>query len=225
MRVSRTVGPFLFTLVLALSPVLCSTDSRSEAGDPTPHICDIYFVPLGPITFPSPRELTIYYRQKLGLTIHILPSLPIEPVVLDRVRRQVIGEELIALMKRKYPHLVKDSSVLLIGLTKSDMYIRSKDWRFAFAIRQEGRYVVASTYRMDPVNFGEFPDPRLLATRLRKVITKQLGLYLYGLSQREGRTSVLFGPILSLGDLDGISEDFDAEDLAAMANRSPRCRI
>lgn len=225
MRVARTVGAVLFTVVLALGPALDPTDSRSEVGDPSPHICDIYFVPLGPITFPSPRELTIYYRQKLGLTIQILSSVPIDPVVLDRVRRQVIGEELIALMKRNYPHLAKDSSVLLIGLTKSDMYIRGKDWRFAFAIRQEGRYVVASTYRMDPVNFGEFPDARLLATRLRKVITKQLGLYLYGLPQREVRTSVLFGPILSLGDLDGVSEDFDAEDLTQMAGKSRRCRI
>jgi hypothetical protein len=225
MRVSRTIGPFLFALVLALGPAHSSTDSRSKAGDPSPQICDIYFVPLGPITFPSPRELTVYYRQKLGLTVQILPSVPIGPVVLDRVRQQVIGEELVALMKRRYPHLVKDSSVLLIGLTKSDMYIRGKDWRFAFAIRKEGRYVVASTYRMDPVNFGEFPDARLLATRLRKVITKQLGLYLYGLPERGVRTSALFGPILSLGDLDGISEDFDAKDLAAMAGRSRHCRI
>lgn len=221
----RTAGPFLFALVVALSPVLDSNDSRSGEGDPSPQICDIYFVPLGPLTSPSPRELTIYYRQKLGLTIHILPSVPIEPVVLDRARRQVIGEELIALMKRRYPHLVEDSSVLLIGLTKYDMYIRGKDWRFAFAIRQEGRYVVASTYRMDAVNFGEFPDPRLLASRLRKIITKQLGMYFYGLPQRKVRTSVLFGPILSLGDLDSISEELDAEDLTKMAHQSRRCRI
>ncbi len=40
------------------------------------------------------------------------------------------------------------------------------------------------------------------------MITKNIGIMYYGLEQSSDRKSVLFGPILSLDDLDSIGEDF-----------------
>jgi hypothetical protein len=61
---------------------------------------------------------------------------------------------------------------------------------------------------MDPVNLREPPDPALLHTRLRKMVSKNIGIMHYRLPQTTDRNSVLYGPILSLDDLDSIGEDF-----------------
>ncbi len=67
---------------------------------------------------------------------------------------------------------------------------------------------MVSSTRMDPVNFRQPPDPALLHTRLRKMISKNIGIMHYRLPQSTDRNSVLYGPILSLADLDSIGEDF-----------------
>jgi hypothetical protein len=61
---------------------------------------------------------------------------------------------------------------------------------------------------MDETNWGRAPAPERLRVRLRKMVAKNLGLVYYGLTQASDRRSVLFGPILSLDDLDSIGEDF-----------------
>jgi predicted Zn-dependent protease len=126
----------------------------------------------------------------------------------DLLRQQLVAEELIALVKRHHPRLAADREAILIALTPYDMYIREYTWQFAFAWRQEWRFAVVSSARMDPVNFGEPADAELLHGRLRKIVSKNIGMMHYRLPQSTDRNSVLYGPILSLDDLDSIGEDF-----------------
>ncbi len=58
------------------------------------------------------------------------------------------------------------------------------------------------------MNFDQPPDDELLHTRVQKMITKNIGIMYYGLDQSTDRKSVLFGPILTLDDLDGVGKDF-----------------
>jgi hypothetical protein len=60
----------------------------------------IYFVPLHEFSSPSLIELVTYYKRKYGLAIETLSSVKLEEAVVDFRRRQLIAEELIALMKR-----------------------------------------------------------------------------------------------------------------------------
>ncbi len=184
--------------------------SRPATTSPRPlqGVGRVYFVPLGEFPLASVEHLVTHYRDKYGLAIETLGVVQLEPGVVNTDRRQLIAEELIALMKRKYPELAADPGAILIGITPSDMYIQAVAWRFAFAARREGRFAVVSSARMDPVNFRKPPDTDLLHTRLRKIVSKNVGIMHYRLPQSSDRDSVMYGPILSLDDLDSIGEDF-----------------
>lgn len=168
----------------------------------------VSFVPLGEFPAASVEHLVAHYRGRYGLAIEALGAVPLEPAAVDLLRQQLVAEELIALVKRHHPRLAADREAILIALTPYDMYIREYTWQFAFAWRQEWRFAVVSSARMDPVNFGEPADAELLHGRLRKIVSKNIGMMHYRLPQSTDRNSVLYGPILSLDDLDSIGEDF-----------------
>jgi len=70
------------------------------------------------------------------------------------------------------------------------------------------RFAVVSTARMDDAAWGRAPDGQRLEIRLRKMVTKNLGILYFALNQTSDRRSVMFGPILGLRDLDSAGEDF-----------------
>ncbi len=193
----RSIGPLLACFLLA--SVSCSGSSAGQK---------IYFVQIGEMRSVHLDALQTYYKQRYDLTIEVLPPIGLEPVVVDERRRQLIAEELIELMKRRYPEHARNPQAILIGITEGDMYIREVDWRFAFARRDAERFAVVSSARMDPVNFGYLPDDELRETRLRKMVSKNIGILYYKLPQKSDRKSVMFGPILGIDDLDSVGEDF-----------------
>ena len=194
----RSVGPLLACFLLA--SVSCG--GSSSAGQ------KIYFAAVGEMRSVHLDALQAYYKQRYDLTVEILPPIGLEPMVVDERRRQLIAEELIELMKRRYPEHARSPQSILIGITEGDMYIREVDWRFAFAKRDGDRFAIVSSARMDPVSFGYLPDEELLQTRLRKMLSKNIGIMYYKLPQKSDRRSVMFGPILGIDDLDSMGEDF-----------------
>ncbi len=216
---------FFALSIACASLATLSVDGTASNNKPSPEVCTIYLVPIGSFSSLSLPELVAYYRQVYGVVMEVLSSVPVEPVAINRERRQLIAEEAVELVKQFYPDLAGDPSVLFIGLTDHDMYIRSKNWRFAFAYRTQGRFAVVSTFRMNPVTFNQRPNGTLLRTRLRKMLTKQLGLYYFGLPQRSDRQSALFGPIMGLDDLDSVGEEFDAVDWERMKETTRTCSL
>ncbi|MBI4391632.1 MAG: hypothetical protein HY575_07070 [candidate division NC10 bacterium] len=178
------------------------------APRPSRGVGRVYFVPMGEFPAASVEHLIAYYREKYGLAIETLTAVPLEAAAVDLLRQQLVAEELIALVKHHHPGLAEDPEAILIGLTAYDMYIREYTWEFAFAWRQDGRFAAISSARMDPENFGDPPDPDLLHTRLRKAVSKTIGLMHYRLPQGSDRNSVMYGPILGLDDLDSVGEEF-----------------
>ena len=194
----RSVGPLLACFLLA--SVSCG--GSSSAGQ------KIYFAAVGEMRSVHADALQAYYKQRYDLTIEILPPIGLEPMVVDERRRQLIPEELIELMKRRYPEHARSPQSILIGITEGDMYIREVNWRFAFARLDGDRFAIVSSARMDPVSFGFLPDDELLQTRLRKMLSKNIGIMYYKLPQKSDRRSVMFGPIGGIDDLDSMGEDF-----------------
>ncbi|MBI3456895.1 MAG: M48 family metalloprotease, partial [Candidatus Rokubacteria bacterium] len=168
----------------------------------------LHFVPIGAVSPGTTERLGAYYRDRFGLRIETLPSVPLEPRVIDPARRQLVAEELVTLMQAHYPELAGDPEVILMGITSDDMYIRGYRWRFAFAYRVGHQFAVVSSFGMDPVNYARPPNPELLEERLRKMVSKQIGSLYFRLPQSADRGSVMFGPILGPDDLDAIAEDF-----------------
>ena len=166
----------------------------------------IYFVPLGDFPPDKVETLVTYYWGKYGLSIETAPPVPISPAAVDAPRRQLIAEQAVALMKQANPELVKDPEAILIGLTGVDMYIAQYTWQFTFSWRQEGRYAVVSDARMR-LGSGALPADKL-DSRLRKMVTKNIGILYYRLPQSDDPRSVLYKDVGGLAELDYMGEEF-----------------
>jgi predicted Zn-dependent protease len=179
----------------------------------------IYLVPLGKPQGLLSADLLSYYRQKYGLDLHVLTPVLLPAWSRDEVRRQFIAEELVEAMKRGYPQFANDPDAILIGVTDEDMYIAEMDWSYAFSWRQEERFAVVSTARMDPVFFKQPPDSRVVERRARKMITKDIGLFYYHLQPSYDFSSVLYNSIDDAEDLDYMGEGFLTSDAEVRADR------
>jgi predicted Zn-dependent protease len=121
----------------------------------------------------------------------------------------LIAEDVIQSMLRHYPEYAEDKSAVLIGITGQDMYPRGANWRFCFGWRiPEARAAVVSTARMDLHYEGEPPTEATVQKRLRKVVTKDIGIMTYGKTPNDNPNSVLYNNILGIEELDQVSEDF-----------------
>jgi predicted Zn-dependent protease len=211
MRRSIRDAPLIALLTVALSTALLSCSSRVErsATPPSSRGGPVYLVPVGERRPPFIDELARHYTDKFGLRVVVLAPIAIEATAVDRYRGQLILEELLTLIRRGYPAEAADRTAVMVGITVHDAYIRGyRDWGWAFALRENNQFAMVSVARMDERNFGRPPNDELLKTRMRKMITKNLGIMYYGLASSMNTQSVLFGPILGVDDLDKIGEDF-----------------
>ena len=82
---------------------------------------------------------------------------------------------------------------------------------------------------MDPRFYGLPADNELLTSRIEKMTTKDIGALALGRRERSNPRSVLYTPILSLDDLDFMTEDFAprppaADKRAWLAHANTACR-
>jgi YD repeat-containing protein len=179
----------------------------------------VYLVPLGkPQSFLS-ADLLTYYRKKYGLELQVLAPVSLPAWTFDETRKQLIAEELIEAIKRAYPRLVADPDAVFVGVTDQDMYISQMNWWYAFSWRQEERFAIISTARMDPA-FAKLPaNAELASARARKMLTKDIGFLHYHLQGSYNYSSVLYDSIDDVEDLDDMGEDFLTADTAVRAER------
>jgi predicted Zn-dependent protease len=164
----------------------------------------IYFVPFGDFPAGTTQNLVDYYQTKYGLIIDTLPAVQFEPSAINPERNQVIAEAAVNLMKRANPNLAETPDAILIGLTNKDMYIAQYDWQFTFSWREEGQYAVVSNERM---NLGS-PSAEKQESRLRKMVTKNIGMLYYHLPQSNNPQSVLYQNVGGISELDYMGEEF-----------------
>jgi tetratricopeptide (TPR) repeat protein len=168
----------------------------------------LYLVPLGTFPRASLDRLVAHYKQKTGVDAIPMAPIPLALSIVDRRRQQVIAEEAITFMTRKYPKLAEDPNAIVIGLTTDDIYVREKSWQFAFCYRMRGRFAVVSSARLDPVNLGEPANDELLERRLRKIVLKNIGILYYWLPTNYNPNSVLYDEVYSVEDIDNMGENF-----------------
>lgn len=167
----------------------------------------VYLVPLGE---PMPEVLAglpEYYRRRFGLEVNILPAVYLDAGVEDSARRQAVAEKLIDRMCHAHPELIEDPENVLLGVTNRDMYIGAFRWRFAFNFRESARFGVVSTARMHVRSLFAPENPELVRVRIRKMLTKNIGILFYQLPLSDDPTSVLAAGVNSADDLDLMTED------------------
>lgn len=166
----------------------------------------IYFVPLGDFSTATAEDLAKYYKNKYGIAIETLPGVPLDTAAIDTDRHQLVAEAAVEGMKRANPNLVNDPAAILIGLTRADMYIAQYDWQFTFSWRQERKYAVVSDARM---SLGAKVVPaEKVASRLRKMVTKNIGVLYFHLPQSNDPRSVLYKSVGGISELDLMGEEF-----------------
>lgn len=213
---NRTLALLLCLVLFTAGWMAYSGISRSHAdtgtsGPPIPKIKgrNIYFVPIGNFHRDELESLTQHDHDKYGLEIAILPSIPLDPSTRDESRQQLMAEKLVESVRAGVPDYANDPKAILIGFTSEDIYPTSQNWQFAFGWRQGStRTAVVSTRRMSLQSIGEPLDLNLSVTRLRKIVTKDIGILYYGLPQSQNPSSVLYSQILGIQELDNVGEDF-----------------
>jgi YD repeat-containing protein len=180
----------------------------------------VFLIPFGtagPLITPA---LLQYYKDTYGFALELKPTLPVPEWARDRPRNQLVAEELVEAMKAAYPELARDRRNVLIGLTDEDVYITVLDWQFALNYRSPLGGVVISAARLNPMFYGDPPDPALVSTRLRKLLTKNIGATFYHLSLNSNPASVLYDDVETMTTLDGMAETYNVADVRAQ--RDPR---
>ncbi len=165
----------------------------------------VALVPFGAMSKKTVQSLAAYYEETYDITVTVLPAAPIEDAARDRARGQLIAEELVKTLRYDYPETTANRSAVLIGVVDEDLYIRKRsDWAWAFGLRSLGRFAIVSTARMDAPNGSASTKTQTL--RLRKMVTKYIGLMYFDLEESEDPKSVLYGDIGGIADLDGMGE-------------------
>lgn len=198
-EILRKLNPKKATELLAVSNVVQGRERGKEK---------LYLIPLSDFSSAWLTRLVTYYEQKRGIKAIATQPVPLELSAIDSRRHQVIAQEAIELMKRRYPKLAADPNAILIGLTDEDMYIREKSSRFAFSYRTQGRFAVVSSARMNPVNLGGSANNDLLDSRMRKMVLKDIAILYYLLPVNHDPRSVLYSEVEAVEDLDKMGEDF-----------------
>ena len=174
----------------------------------------LYFVAMGHVRFDLVTELATHFRQTLGIDIVELPAMPFDRATVDDDRSQVVAEELVAAIGRRYPVMARDSHVRIIGVTGDDMYLRemATSWAFGFSWRSGDHHLAVVSYaRMDPAALGLSADPEMLRSRVTKMVAKNIGIMYYGLPLSENPRSALYGNIGGSDELDVMTEYFDPQ--------------
>jgi YD repeat-containing protein len=190
-RAGRGSGPWVFTAL----------ELRQAERRP-------YLVRLGAPDAVALASLPDYYDAWLGLKVETLPDVPLDARAFDSGRGQYVAEDLIASLRQALPQLSADPGATVIAITEADMYIRAYEWRYAFNYRDAQGFAVVSSARMVPWLYRLRGKEYLLHTRVRKMVSKNIGFLVYELPPSRDPTSLLYHRVLGLDDLDLIQETF-----------------
>jgi uncharacterized membrane protein len=213
--------------VAALNMGMCSFEAanliRSEGKHPT----KVYLVPIGQGLEVSLPDLANHYERSLGLSIEVLPPTPLKRYALTYQREQLIGEELINIMKENHRGPARDQNVVMIGITEDDIYSCNYSaysllqcalaTPYALGVTDGGRFAVISAHRLI---VPKPKDPDLSHSRLRKLVTAYLLNSMFK-SPMTSFPSVNPSAAFAADELDKIDEALGMETIRrALADRS-----
>ena len=230
-RAGRNYGPWVFSelaLTLADRRVVNLLEPPTSLGSNLKAYGALYLVPIGNFISADLTQLVAYYEKALGLKVALLPPAALEAKARNEDRGQLIAEELIELMRRRLPKLANDPNAILLGITDDDIYIRDYDWPFALNLRVGQRSGVISSYRLKLTGAEIKAGSELMQTRVRKLVSKNIGALVYRLPLSNDPTSLMHRRVWSTKDIDTMVESFDGlgaravvDDFTTAHTRSP----
>jgi predicted Zn-dependent protease len=168
----------------------------------------VYIVPIGDVMGLGLDELPEFYRKQYDLSVEVVKPIPLQPEVRNTARDQLIFEELIQLMRRRLPKLAQDKSAYLIGVTDEDMYMRDRNWNFAYTSYSPfDRAGVVSSHRFVPYPLAG--NENLLRARVRKMVSRTMGFVVFELPRSDDPSSVMYKDLYGSSSADLMSDRFE----------------
>lgn len=165
----------------------------------------VYLVPFDLNPDESLNWAPAYYKSKFGVTVSLLPAIQSNGSLIDTRRHQLDAEKCVEYLRNSVPDLTSDPSTILIAVTSQDIFIRSFSWTYAENYRSNGRFAVVSSARLAPTPFLAKRNPEWIASRVQKMITKNIAMLYFDLRMSSDYTSLLSGGVLSGGEVDLMS--------------------
>jgi len=221
-RAGRASGAWVFT-TLEFRPKQGATldlmaTPTAESGAPRG---PVYIVPVGGLQRASLDDLPAYYKTLLGLDVFLLPSIPLVRDAYDQQRRQYAAEPLIGSIRERLPEVARGPDATVVAVLDDDLFAHALSARYLLAFRGDGHVAVVALKRLAPPIWQFWSRDRVLNARMRKMITKNIGIVAYGLPLSDDPTSVLYGGIDMPQDLDLMRERFDGLGNAAELRGDP----
>lgn len=168
----------------------------------------VCIVPMGQVDAQLVVSLVDYYEERYGLPITIIEPAEVPEEIVNEQRGQVPVDDLIFRMQLRVGDSFQDPDIVLIGLTPLDLYNPFHYWAWIFGIQltAENPVAVISTFRMNPEIYGQPANEEAFRTRVRKMVSKYIGVLYYELPESSDPLSPVYGSIGGLGDLDNMSE-------------------
>jgi hypothetical protein len=109
---------------------------------------ELYFVGIGDLKPGLLDELVDYFGHRFDIRIGILSPLMFDRVTFDPTRRQIVADELIAAVRRRYPDVARQERTRVIAVTPYDMYMRAMatQWTFTFSLRSPDKHSAVVSY-------------------------------------------------------------------------------
>ncbi len=165
----------------------------------------IIFVPTDDFPALTLKKFSSFFNKTYGLDIKILPPLLLPHSTYNPNRNQYIAEKILTEIQKSLPQSTTEFPIIPIIFTDRDMYIQKYDWEYAFSFRQKSMAVV-STARMD---YGFLhlwtADQETQDARLRKMVTKNIGVLYYHLPFSDNCQSAMYGNVGGPQELDLMS--------------------
>ena len=165
----------------------------------------LYLIPVALDPSESLDWAPAFYLAKFGVKARVLPSLQADGSLINVDRQQLDSEKCVDYLQKKFAEIARDPSSILIAVTSRDIFIRSFGWPYAENFRTQGRFAVVSSARFKPYSFFAKRNPEWLASRLQKILTKNVAMLYFDLPMSSDYTSLLSGGVLSGQEVDFMS--------------------
>ena len=176
----------------------------------------VVVVPFGDVAVGTIQRVSQSLEKRWSIPIDVQAAASIDRSLVDPHRRQVVAERALAWLEGRFPQ--PSPGRVIVGVVAEDLYSAERSWTFAFSIRKRRRgapgVAVMSTARMREEFYGHQPNEALLAERFEKILAKNVGVLFLGMPLNDNPKSVMYRNVLSLDDLDRMTDGLDDRPLA-----------
>lgn len=165
---------------------------------------DVYIVPFENVPVDAAQVWGEYMAHDLDIRVKVLDTVAYPSDSFNFMRRQFIAEALAdSIVRIRQNMLFKKPQAAFIGIITRDMYPTSRDWRYCYALNLlEGErkgISIVSTERLIPAAGN---DQQVFNVRFYKLLKRAIGFQFYQYNATMDRDTVMYGPLLSVEDLD-----------------------